>query len=127
MGVAGLTTWQLSQIITGTLFAALFEEAPGPGGGGTEASYSGYARVAHASWVTVGDEIRNNGAISWPVVGGAAPATVGWWGVFDALAGGNLIAWGPFLDAGGDAAEFPVAVGDYPRIIDQDLRVVAEA
>lgn len=122
--VAGFTTWAVEQLVTGTLYLALFEDAPGPGGGGTEASYAGYARVSHASWVTVGNERRNNGAVSWAVV--PSDTTIGWWGIFDAAVGGNLIAWGPFLDAGGDPAEFIVSAGDYPRMIDQDLRIVAE-
>lgn len=125
--MAGLSIYSLEQQITGTLYAALFTSFPSYSGGGTEATFDGYARKAHASWVSVDTppayaERRNNGAIEWPASVGGAKGLVAW-GLFDAAIGGNLLAWGPFQDGNGDAAPFALDAGDQARVIDGDLRI----
>jgi len=104
-----------------TLYIALFSVAPTDAGGGTEATGSGYARVA----------ITNN-ATNFPAAAAGAKANgtsfdfataTGDWsaganqvafGIFDALTVGNLLCWAdlttpkPVLN--GDTAKF--AVGD---------------
>jgi hypothetical protein len=126
----GFTTYVLEQQIQGTLYAALFTASPGPGGGGTEASYAGYARVAHAAWVTEVDpdglwsERRNNGAIEWPAV--PEKVVAGWWGLFDAATLGNLLAWGAFQNGLGEPQLFELSTGEQARFIDQDLRIRTE-
>lgn len=125
--MAGVSQYALEQVVTGTLYVALFTAEPNFAGGGTECSYSTYARVSHAVWVTsVAAEYaerRNSGAITWPAPVAAKVEGVGWWGIFDAAVGGNLLAWGPFLDGGGEPTTFEVPVGDQTNIIDQDLRI----
>jgi hypothetical protein len=127
--VSGLTLYSLEQRITGTLYAALYTSAPSYSAGGTEATFSGYARVAHAAWVTVETapefaEVRNNGAIEWPAAAEGVKDLVAW-GLFDAEVGGNLLAWGLFVDGNGVPAPFSIDSGDQARIIDQDLRIRA--
>lgn len=92
-----------------TVYVALLTAAPSDGGGGTEVSAGGYARVAVASslanWAgtqgagtTVassgaGGQTSNNAAVTF----GAPSAN---WGsvthaaLYDASTGGNLLAWG---------------------------------
>lgn len=89
-----------------TVYVALFSVAPLNGTGGTEATGSGYARVA-----------TTNNQTNWPASTGTgtpasksngvvvqfAPATGNWsssanmvaWGLFDALSGGNMLYYAP--------------------------------
>jgi len=101
-----------------TVYLALFSVTPSDSGGGTEATGSGYARLA----------ITNN-TTNWPNATGTSPttknngtvltmatATGDWssgsnmvaWGLFDASSGGNLLYWGALTEAK------PVLNGDTP-------------
>lgn len=124
--MAGLGIFALEQVITGTLYVALFTEAPNYAGGGTECSYAGYARVSHATWTTFTSpdyaERRNSLAVEFAAAADGAK-DLSYWGLFDAAVGGNLIAWGPLLDGGGVPALFTLESGDQARIVDQDLRI----
>lgn len=126
--MSGISRYALEQTITGTLYVALFTDDPTFAGAGVECSYAGYARTAHAAWSTYNDpaglyaERRNTGAITWTGPAGKLYG-VGWWGLFDAASGGNLIAHGPFRDGNGAPWAFDVGGGETPRIIDGDLRV----
>lgn len=78
----------------------LFTVAPTNSGGGTEASYTGYARVAvtrnQTNWPAAsgGDPatIANGVAVTFPGVG-SGPQTIVAVGLMDAASGGNLWAW----------------------------------
>lgn len=95
-----------------TLYAALLTAAPSDSGGGTEVSGGSYARVpvasALASWAGTqaaasttassgtGGQTSNNNPVTF-----AAP-TANWgacthFALYDALTGGNLVAWVPLL------------------------------
>lgn len=79
-----------------TLYAALFTVAPSDAGGGTEAAYTSYARVATAvsDWnAAVSGTVDNANAIVFPTATGGSE-TVTHFGVYDAATNGNLIAWG---------------------------------
>ena len=46
------------------------------------------------------------------------------WGIWDALGGGNLLAFGPILDGGGNPiVDKTFTSGNQPRFIDQELKV----
>ncbi len=74
-----------------TLYLALYTAAPGETGGGTELSGSAYARQSVA-FTTTGNTTSNSAAVEFPTASGAW-GTVTHIGVFDALTGGNLMAY----------------------------------
>jgi hypothetical protein len=103
--------------VPGTLYIGLFTATPSNLGGGTEVSSGGYARVAlvnsGANWTgatnTWPSISANAGTVAFPSATGNW-GVVGWFGIFDAASGGNLIWWGP-LSTGvnvpsGDIYEF---------------------
>jgi hypothetical protein len=97
------------------------------GTGGTEASGSGYARKAHQAWTntTSGDITYrvNNGAIEFAALT-ADLVGINGWGIWDAVSGGNMIAFGPILDAGGaEVVDKTFTSGNQPRFINQELMV----
>ena len=77
------------------VYVALLTSAPTDAGGGTEASYTGYARVeAHSDWGTAASgSITNNAAVTFGACTGGS-ATVTYFAIYDASTGGNLITWG---------------------------------
>lgn len=84
----------------GDLHVALFTGAPGEAGGGTEANYTGYARVAvarsGAGW-TVSGNTPTQAANAASITFGACTAgsnTVTHFGLYDAASGGNLLIYG---------------------------------
>lgn len=74
-------------------YLALFTAAPGEAGGGTEVTTVGtaYARQTAAFTVT-GNTASNTAAIEFPTAT-ASYGTVSHVGVYDAVSGGNLIAY----------------------------------
>ena len=78
-------------------YVGLFTAAPSDTGGGTEVSGSGYARKVTGTMSVAGTATTatNAAAIEF------SPASGGNWGtlthaaVFDALTGGNMLAWAP--------------------------------
>jgi len=74
-----------------TLYVALYTAAPSDTGGGTEVSGGGYARQTIA-FTTSGDTTSNTAAVEFPTAT-ANYGTVTHVGVFDALTGGNLMAY----------------------------------
>lgn len=112
-----------------TIYVALYSAAPSAAGGGTEITGNAYARVktavsasqglsdwtatqggtSGASTGTTGNTTNAN-AVNFPTPT-ANWGSVGWFGLFDAASGGNLIFWGPlsitkFINQG-DAVSFP--------------------
>ncbi len=76
----------------GTLYIALYTVAPSDTGGGTECSGGGYARQSGAFTVSSGTA-SNTSAIEYPTATADYGSVVAM-GVFDALSGGNLLAYG---------------------------------
>jgi hypothetical protein len=77
-----------------TVYVALFTAAPTVAGGGTEIAGNSYARVAAPFGAPAGSPatISNTGVITFPTATGAWGTPVAA-GIFDALAGGNLLAF----------------------------------
>lgn len=75
-----------------TLYLALYTAAPSDTGGGTEVSGASYARQSAAMTVS-GDTATTSASVEFPAAGGSW-GTVTHVGVFDALSGGNLLAYG---------------------------------
>lgn len=73
-----------------TIYIGAHSAAPSGAGGGTEWSYSGYARQAIAFAAPSGGASSNSGAIAFPAVAGGSVNLNGL-GVYDALTGGNLL------------------------------------
>lgn len=75
---------------------ALFTEAPTDAGGGTEAAYTGYARVqtTAADWASAsGIAGANAAALNFPTCAGGTSAVVAF-AAFDQATGGNMLYWG---------------------------------
>jgi hypothetical protein len=81
-----------SSVTATTGYVGLFTANPGESGGGTECSYSGYARIAGGFSAPSGGATSNAGVLTYAAVAGGA-ITVTAIGVFDASSGGNLIAY----------------------------------
>ena len=79
-----------------TVYVGLFTAQPSGGVGGTEANYTGYARVALAvnttnfTAVSTAGMVENAVAINFPANTGTAQTVVGY-GLFDAATAGNLL------------------------------------
>ena len=79
-----------------TVYVALFTTQPSGGTGGTEANYTGYARVAMTvgttdfTAVSTTGEVKNAIAVNFPTNTGTAQTVVGY-GLFDASTAGNLL------------------------------------
>lgn len=84
-----------------TVYYAIFTAAPTDAGGGTEATYTSYARVAVTNnttnfpAATVADpSVKSNGtSITFPTNTGTQQTMVAG-GAYDASTGGNLLFWG---------------------------------
>jgi hypothetical protein len=104
-----------------TVYVALYTVTPGDAGGGTEVTGGSYARAA-----------ATNNDTNWPGASGGAKAngttitfaqaTADWgtvvaFGIFDALAAGNLLVWGPVTPnksvPNGATASFAIGELDY--------------
>lgn len=86
-----------------TRYFALMTVDPTDAGGGTEASYTGYARVGVArntsNWsAAASKKLSNVNAIVWVALPAATTVVVSAIAVYDALSGGNLIEY-KVLDA----------------------------
>lgn len=87
----------------GRLYMALFTAAPSETGGGTEASYTGYARVSFRSDVQANSDqfsvpdgagtASNTNDLIYAANAGSAQ-TVTHFGIMDASSGGNMLFWG---------------------------------
>jgi hypothetical protein len=111
------------------VYVGLFTELPTDDTptGGVEATGSGYARKAHNAWLntTVGDDVYrvNNGAVELPTLTADLTGIYGW-GIWSAITGGNLLAYGPLLDAGGSVVEDKTfSTGNIPRFVHQELKI----
>lgn len=133
--MSGLTDYAEAACLTALLpngtdvYVGFFTVLPtaDDGTGGTEASGSGYARKAHQAWVntTVGDYTYrvNNGAIEFTALTADLDGVNGW-GIWDASVAGNLLAFGPLLDAlGAEVYDKTLTNGNQPRFVDQELKI----
>ena len=104
-----------------TVYLALFSVTPSDAGGGTEATGSGYARLAITNNSTnfpaatgANPATKNNGPqFTWPSAASAdwsGGANMTGWGLFDSSSGGNMLHWGTF------ATPKPVLNGDVPFV-----------
>ena len=101
-----------------TLYVALYTSAPSDTGGGTEVSGGGYVRQT-ATFTVSGTNpttASNTGAIEYPTAT-ANYGTVTSVGIFDALSGGNLLAYANLT------ASKVVSTGDVFRFNAGDLDV----
>lgn len=78
-----------------TIYVGLYTTCPSGGTGGTEASFTGYARVAETVGTTdftaaSGGLVKNNVAISW-TNSGSTGQTVACYGTWDASSAGNQL------------------------------------
>jgi len=108
-------------------YIALFTSIPDfDGGGGVEASGSGYARKSHSAWATAtaSDVTRrsNTGAITFAALTGALNGITAW-GMYDAAVAGNLIARDYIRDSNGDAISRDFIATDQPTFSDGELKI----
>lgn len=98
-----------------TRYFALMTVDPTDAGGGTEASYAGYARVAVASNTTnwsaaASKKLSNVNAIVWPALPAATSLVVSAIAEYDAASVGNLLDY-KVLDA-----DITFAAGQAPQL-----------
>jgi hypothetical protein len=91
-----------------TLYVGLFTSDPGEGGTGTEVSGGSYARQTIAFTVTA-NQASNTAAVEFPTAT-ASWGTVTYAAIYDAVSGGNLMAYGALT------ASKTIASGDVLRI-----------
>mgnify|MGYP000161768311 CR=1 FL=1 len=101
-------------------YLALYTAAPGEAGGGTEVTTVGTAYARQSAAFTVsGNTASNTSAIEFPTAT-ATYGTVSHVGVFDAVTGGNLIAYAALTTSKvidtGDVLRFPT--GDVDVTLD---------
>ena len=96
-------------------YLGLFTSAPGEAGGGTEVSGGSYVRKAVTFSVT-GDTATNTAAVEWPVAT-ATWGTITHIAVYDALTGGNQIAYAALTNSK------TIASGDVLRVPAGDLDI----
>lgn len=96
----------------GSFYLALFTTAPTDAGPGTEAAYTGYARLAvarsAAGWDVTGNVASNNAALDFAECTAGNETIVGI-GLMTALSGGDMIMWS-------DDPNFAVSAGSIPHI-----------
>lgn len=103
----------------GTLYVGLYTAAPSDSGGGTEVSGGSYARKSMPAMTVSGTsptEATNGAAVEFITATGTW-GTVTHVGVFDALSGGNLLAWAALT------ASKTVSSGDVFRFDAGDLDI----
>lgn len=101
-----------------TLYVGLFTTDPGEGGTGTEVSGGSYARQTITFTVTT-NQASNTAAVEFPTAT-ALWGTVTYAAVYDAVSGGNLLAYGALTTsktiASGDVLRIPA--GDFDINLD---------
>lgn len=101
----GLITSTLNLIKTDTPFLALFSTNPNSDGSGTEITGGSYARQSVTFGTIASGSMSNTNTIEFEDM----PATTAaYWAIFDAVSGGNLLAYGemdsPVVSQAGDTA-----------------------
>lgn len=109
-----------------TLYVGVFTSSASDTGPGTEVSGNGYARQSAAFTVsgTSPTTATSSAAIEFPEATGSW-GTVTYAGVFDALTGGNMLAWAELTDPADFVTPLPKAIstGDILRISSGNLKV----
>lgn len=86
-------------LLSSTVYLALFQTSPSAGGTGTEASGGGYSRKAinFSNPVQAGDvwQVQNASAVDFGEFS-ANLGSIGYFGIYDSLTGGNLRWYGAF-------------------------------
>lgn len=128
----------LSETVQGQALAAMlpsgtdrwvgfFTTVPTDSVAGTEATGSGYARIANDAWVNKssgGIVYRTNSEAIELAVLTADLDGINGWGIWDAVSGGNLIVWGPIHNMDGDEVSDKTYKSGYtPRFGKGELRV----
>jgi len=85
---------------------------------GTELTGNGYARQAITFAAASSGSAATNATVTFPTATGSW-GSVGFWGIFDAASGGNLLVHGAFASAK------TIGTGDVFRINSGDLTVTA--
>lgn len=101
-----------------SVYVGLYTVAPSEAGGGTEVSGGGYVRVVGTFTVT-GNTATSNAAVEYPTAT-ADYGTVSHVGIFDAISGGNLLAYAALT------ASKAITTGDVFRIPTGDLTITLD-
>lgn len=101
-----------------TLYVGLFTSNPGETGSGTEVSGGSYARQTIA-FTVAGAQASNTAAVEFPTAT-ASWGTITYAAIYDALSGGNLLAYGALTTSktidNGDV--FRIPAGDFDINLD---------
>lgn len=105
-------------VVPTDIYVALYSAAPTAAGGGTELTGFAYARIINNTWdAASGTGITaNTGAITFAAASGGDWLEAVAFGIFDAITGGNFLAWGDLTVSktvtDGDTAEFAAGALD---------------
>jgi hypothetical protein len=99
-----------------TVYLALFSATPGPTGGGTEVAYTNYARQPIYFGFASSRSIAQNAQVNFPQCGTTGD-TAAYWGLYDALTSGNLLAYGAL------AASKSIVSGNTPTVASGQVTV----
>lgn len=99
-------------------YVGLFTAAPGDAGGGTEVSGGAYARQS-ATFTVTGDTASNSDNVEFPLAT-AVWGTITHAAIFDAVSGGNMIAYGALT------TPKDIGIGDILRIPTGDFDVTLD-
>lgn len=109
-----------------TLYVGLFTKGPSDTGGGTEVGGFGYARQSITMSVSgsAPTEATNTNDAEFPAATGSQ-GRITHAGVFDAVTGGNLLAWATLTDPSDSAVELPqtIETGDIFKIEASNLKI----
>jgi hypothetical protein len=105
-----------------TVYLGLSTTTPSPDGTGwTEAAYTGYGnRPAIAFGAAAAKAIAQNAVANFPACTGGS-STVTYWGIFDAITGGNLLAYGAL------SPSKVIASGNTPSVASGQVTVTINA
>jgi hypothetical protein len=128
--MGGLSIYGKEQALIGSIsgYVGFFTYMPDIAGvSGVEASGSGYARVAYGAGTNATESttkvyMTNDAAIEFAALSADLVDIVGW-GLWDAITGGNLIAFGPMLDVAESEITKTFTSGNQPRFPIAELKV----
>jgi hypothetical protein len=113
----------LPSSVAGSFYIALFTTAPSDSSAGTEANYTGYARVAVArtsgGWTISGDTCHNTAAITFAACT-AGTNTITSFAIMTASSAGDMLYWGTLT------SNLSVSAGIIPEFAAGDLDITED-
>lgn len=104
---------------TGGVYLGLSIASMGDNAGGTELSSNGYTRILTVFDAASGGTTDNTAVVDFPACTGSNWGAIGFWSLWDAVTGGNMLLHGSFSSAK------TIEVNDVLRVAAGDLDITA--